>query len=278
MTNVFLVAADLLREAASRRWFLALGVIVSAVLLVIALGLRLEVLDGALAASKLFGWAMGTDIRSVDVAMRPVFVAASYLVSYPGMLLMILACADFAPGLLAPGRIEHLLSLPIRRWELLLGTFVGVWTIATIAAVYGAGGLTVILGVKTGAWTWGPLQSAALAAASFATLYAAMLTTAIFVRSPAISAAVGGLLFVAGTVASYRHAASELFGEGLGRAAFLLAASVLPRVGSIADAAANLAGAEGLAPGALVRLVAGMGTFTLAMLAIGLWRFEERDF
>ena len=272
------IAGDLLREAVSRRWFLALAVVITLVLAVVGLGVRLDVVDGALAASRLFGQDLGSDIRSVDVALRPVFRAASYLVSYVGTALMILACADFAPSLLAPGRIEHLLALPVRRWELLAGTFVGVWIIATLAALYGAGGLTVILAVKSGGWTWGPLAAAVLSSVSFATLYAAMLATAIFVRSAALSAAVGGLLFVGGIVASNRGPMAELFGDGLPREAFLVVTAVLPRVGSLASAAANVASSTPLEPATLVRLLVGMGIFTLAVLSVALWRFEERDF
>lgn len=278
MKATLTVALDLLREAARRRWFLALGLAITLLLALVGFGLELEVLDGALAASTLFGFVLDSDIQSVDVAMRPVFAAASYLVSYAGGALLILACADFAPSLLAPGRIEYLLSLPVRRWELLAGTFLGVWTIALLSALYGAGGLVVILGVKTGAWTAGPLVSAALASASFATIYAAMLAAAVFLRSAALSAATGGVLFFAGIVASWRDAVSELFGEGLARDAFLAIAAILPRIGAIATAAANLAMDRALDGAALARLLLGMFVFAGGMLALGLWWFEERDF
>ena len=91
-----------------------------------ALGLRLEVVDGALAASRLFGGAVGGGIQAVDVALRPLFTGVAYVVFYAGLAFGVLACADFAPTLLAPGRIEHLLSLPVRRAELVVGTFLGV--------------------------------------------------------------------------------------------------------------------------------------------------------
>src|SRR5262249_41105822 len=139
--KTFAVALDLLREAASRRWFLALGGAITLLLAVLGLALQIEVVDGALAATRLFGEVMRTDIQSVDVALRPVFRAAAYVVCYGGLAFGVLACADFAPSLLAPGRIEHLLSLPVRRWELCAGTFLGVMALAVGGAVYGAGGL-----------------------------------------------------------------------------------------------------------------------------------------
>src|SRR5262249_23980582 len=140
---LFTVAFDLFREAASRRWFLSLGLGITLLLAVLGLTLRLDVVDGALAATRLFGKVLHTDIRSVDVALRPVFRAASYVIFYGGLGFGILACADFAPSLLAPGRIEHLLALPVQRWQLLGGTFLGVLGLSTIFALYGAGGLAL---------------------------------------------------------------------------------------------------------------------------------------
>lgn len=278
MRTVVVVALDLLREALARRWILALGLAITLGLAILALGVQLDVVNGALATSRLFGTSLGTDIRAVDVALRPVFEASSYLVSYLGTLFMILACADFGPSLLAPGRIEHLLSLPVRRWELLLGTFLGVWLLSTLAALYGAGGLALILAAKTGHWSAGPVASALLASTSFATLYAAMLTTTLFVRSAAIAAAVGGILFVAGIVASRRDAFAELLHPGTTQDVFLFISSGFPRVGAVADAAATIAAGLPFDSTSLARLLLGMGVFTLAVLAVGLGRFEERDF
>ena len=64
--RVFAVVRDLLREAASRKWFLALGIVVTLLLLVFGFTLRMEVVDGALAGVRLFGTALDNDIESVD--------------------------------------------------------------------------------------------------------------------------------------------------------------------------------------------------------------------
>ena len=276
--KTFAIALDLLHEAASRRWFLALGVAITLVLCVTGLALRIEVVDGALAATRFFGKVMRTDIQAADVALRPVFQATSYLVFYGGLAFGILACADFAPSLLAPGRIEHLLSLPVQRWELLAGTFLGVLALATIGAVYGAGGLTLILGVKTGVWTARPVLSALIAGVTFAALYGAMLTTALFVRSAALSAAVGAFLFGAGIVAGYRGNIDAAFEPGVARALFRGATLLLPRVSTLADAAAQIAASTPLDRVSFGAELAGVAVFGLAALAFGIWRFEQQDF
>ncbi|MGZ6069796.1 MAG: hypothetical protein ACXWK8_01190, partial [Myxococcaceae bacterium] len=135
MTSVA-VALDLLREAAARRWFLALGIALTGLLLLLLTSLRLDVVDGALAATRLFGKPVDHSIQAADVALRPVFLVASQLVFWGGLAFGVLSCADFAPALLSPGRIEHLLALPVRRWELLAGTFLGVLVLALGGALY----------------------------------------------------------------------------------------------------------------------------------------------
>jgi Cu-processing system permease protein len=272
------VAGDLLREALTRRWFLALFIGITLILLVLGMSLELDVVDGALAGVRLFGSVLDTSIRSVDTALRPAFMAAAAAIFYGGTAFMILASSDFAPSLLSPGRIEHLLSLPVRRWELLAGTYLGVIVLSVVCALYGAAGLAVILGLKTGVWTWGPIQAALLAVANFATVYAAMVTSAMFARSTALSAAVGASLFALGIVAGLREQIAPLFEEGAGRAAFRAVTLAVPRVSTLGTAAIDIAGAWPIDPGGFAFLLIGFGVFALAVLALGAWRFEQRDF
>lgn len=278
MRAVLSVALDLFREAASRRWFLALGVGITLLLCAAGLTLRLDVVDGALAATRLFGRVINTDIRSVDVALRPVFRAAAYLIFYGGLAFGILACSDFAPSLLAPGRIEHLLALPVQRWQLLAGTFLGVLGLATLGALYGAGGLALLLAVKTGVWTARPILAALIASVTFCALYGAMLTAALFARSAALSAATGGALFLAGIIAGYRDRVATFFESGVARASFEAVTLLLPRVSTLADASADLAASAPVDRAALASELAGLAVFGLGALALGIWRFEQKDF
>ncbi len=278
MRVVFAIAGDIFREAASRKWFLALAVAISLVLLTGALTLRMDVVDGALAATRLFGKVVSTDIRSIDVALRPVFRAASYLVFYGGIAFFVLACSDFAPSLLAPGRIEHMLSLPVERWQLLAGTFLGVLGLAAVGALYGAGGLALLLGVKTSVWTLRPVAAALIATVTFSAIYGGMLAAAVFVRSAALSAATGGALFVAGIVAGYRDKITPAFSEGASRRVFEGVTFFLPRVSALADAASDIAGSAPIDRAALASQLAGLAVFGVAALLLGVSRFEQRDY
>lgn len=272
------VALDLLREARARRWIVALLVAATLSLAVVALGLRLEVVDGALAATRLFGGDLRSDVRAVDVALRPLFAATSYLVFYAGLFFGIVATADFAPTLLAPGRIEHLLALPVRRWEVLAGTFLGVEALVLGGAAYGGGGMALVLWLKTGVVNAGPILAALAAAVAFAPVYAAMLAAAVLARSAALSGGAGLVLLLAGIVAGHRAAIAELFEEGASRAAFLAVTALLPRVSALGAVGADVAEARPVAAGPVLALAAGTLAFALALLALGVDRFERRDF
>ena len=272
------IARDLLAEARSRRWVLAFLAAATAVLAAVALGLRFEVVDGALAATRLFGGDMRTDVRSVDVALRPLFAATSWLVFHGGLVFGIVATADFAPALLAPGRVEPLLALPVRRWQVLAGTFLGVEALVLAGALYGGAGMMLLLWVKTGVANPGPLVAAAAAAAAFAPVYAAMLATAVAVRSAALSGGAGLALLVAGVVAGNRAVLAELFQPGASRSVFLAITAVLPRLSSFARIAEAVSESRPVAAGALAALAGGTAAFTLALLALGVDRLERRDF
>ncbi len=272
------LAIDLLREARSRRWVLALVAGTTLVLAVVALGLRLEVVDGALAATRLFGGTVSTDVQAVDVALRPLFAGTAYVVFYGGIALGIVATADFAPALLAPGRIEHLLALPVRRWEVVAGTFLGVELLVLGGATYGGAGMVLVLWVKTGVLNGGPLLAALSAATAFAPVYAVMLAASVAARSAALSGGAGLALFVGGIVAGERASLAELFGEGASRATFLAITALLPRLSRLGSLGAHAAESRPIEGLSTLAAVAGSSAFALAVLAFASARFERKDY
>jgi len=279
MRVVLAVAADVLREAAARRWFQALGAVITLAVLVLGAGLQMDVVDGALAATSFFGKLMSSnEIQTAASAMEPIFTALSYLLFYGGLTFGCLSCADFGPELLAPGRIEHLLSLPVRRWELLVGTFVGVFALGSALGLYGALCFVGLFLWKTGGGGAGLLGAALLASASFGVIYAVMLSAAVFVRSSALSAAVGCAMLVAGVVAGYRDDIAPLFSAGVGRGVFEAVTAPLPRFSQLAEIGSKVAVGKFKDVALLLRLLGGAGLFAGAALSLGLWRFERKDF
>lgn len=278
MSPVLGIAGYVLREAASRKFIMAFMVGLTLVLAVVALGMRIDVIDGALAASRLFGQEVRATIQSVDVALRPVYQASAFIVFYGGILFGIVACSDFAPSLMSPGRIEHLLALPIQRWHLLAGTFLGVMTLALGGTLYGTTGLVLIFGVKTGYWTVGPLVAGLMACVGFAAVYAVMLTTATLVRSAALCAAAGFAVLVGGIIAGHRQDIAKAFEEGVSRSLFQAVTLVLPRLSALAEAAGDMAASLPLEVRSLGTLLVGVFVFGLGALVVGFWRFEGKDY
>lgn len=279
MRTVLAVMIDLWIDAASRRWLLALFAAVSLLLIGLGSSLELEVVDGALAATKLFGDVVGSGaLQAADVALRPLVKGVSYVVYYGWLLFGIFVTADFGPSLLQPGRIEHLLSLPVRRSELLLGTYLGVLGIASAFALYATGGVVLILYLKAGLFLPRLIAASGLAVVVFMAIYSAMLCAALFVRSAALSATVGALLFILGLVAGQRSVLVLMFSAGLSRSAFDLLIRFFPPISRFADLGADYAVASGIdAPYLAVHLV-GVLLFAVAALGVGLVRFEGRDF
>ncbi|HME91390.1 MAG TPA: hypothetical protein VKE49_08190, partial [Myxococcaceae bacterium] len=150
--------------------------------------------------------------------------------------------------------------------------------LAIAGALYGAGGLVLLLGAKTGVWTIRPVLAALLTGVGFSALYAAMLSTALLVRSAALSAAVGGVLFVAGIVAGYRLQLAQLFHAGLGRSAFEVLTAIVPPISALADSSASLAASVQVETIPLCKVLAGFILFGLGVLALGAWHFEQKDF
>jgi len=276
--TVLAIAADLWRHAFARKWFLVLGVAVTLFLVVIALSLRLEVVDGALAGMRLFGHSTTVEITAVDVALRPIFKAAAIVIYYPFTLFLIVLCAEFAPSLLAAGRIEHMLSLPVRRWELVLGTYLGVVGLSALFSLYGAGGLCVILGIKTGVFTLRPVLAALLGTVAFGTIYSGMMAAAVLVRSATSSAGVGLALYFAGVLAGYRTALAPMMSKGLSRHVFELLTALLPRISTLGNVASDIAGGQRVAAGHVASLCIGFLAFAGAVLAAAMWSFERKDF
>ncbi|MBL8937214.1 MAG: ABC transporter permease subunit [Archangium sp.] len=277
MKQALRVAFDLLLEARRRRWFLALFGGITLVLVVLGFSLELEVVDGALAGSKLFGSLLFDDIVSADRVLSGVYLGAAYAAFYGGAFFLAVACSDFAPELLAPGRIELLLSLPIARWQLLFGTYLGVLVITALGIVYGAAGLSVLLGVKTGLWSATLLLGSLVGLAGFAAIYAVMVCVTFFVRSAAVSGAAGVVTLVLGVLASYRESLVTLMEPGVGRTLFSWVMLPMPRLGTLATVSARIAAEQALEPEVVTRLLMGTGVFTFALLAVAAWRFERMD-
>ena len=273
------VAAELLREAIGRKWVGGLLLAMTVIFIILTWVLRFEVVDGAIAMTKFFGSTMGGgDIQSADIALRPIFRFASGCIFFGGLIFGIFICANFATTLLAPGRIDFLLALPIHRWEIVFGSYLGVLALALAMSLYGSMGIMVIMGLKTEVWEPSIVVSACLSAITFASVYAAMLTTAIFTRFTPLIITVGLAVFILGILSTTRHEVGHDIGwEWLGDLVIIIL-SVFPRIARIAEYAMDIAGGKPYTLIAVLRSLSGILLFAFATLTVGVWRFERKDF
>jgi Cu-processing system permease protein len=270
--KVLAVAIDVLREAVFSRYLIVLFSIITLGLVSLAFSLDLEVVDGAIAAGKLFGGnltnMMGGKPMMASEALRPFFEVMGYMSFVFGISFMVLAVADIAPKMFAPGRVELMLSLPVRRVEIVIGTYLGVLFIAGAALTFAIGGASAVLFVKAEVFTVAPLAGALAAFVGFMTIYAAMLMVSTLARSAALSAATAFMLFIAGMATSDRAALLALIKTGITRDLVGLVIGPLPRLLALATSGASVAKGVPINWGELLPAVG--GSLALAGFCLGL--------
>lgn len=276
--TVIHIALDVLREAVARRYMIALFATILAGLLLMTFSLNLEVVEGALAGVRLFGKQLGASIVPVDVALRPIFQFLAVFVFYFGLLFGIVATADIAPKMLAPGRVELLLSLPVRRVELVLGTYLGVLIIALLSTSFAVGGVSLVLFWKTSFVTAAPIAGAGMAVLGFMAIYALMLLASSLVRSAALSAGSGLMLYLAGLFTSNREEFLGWFRSGTTRSVLEVVTAPIPRLGTLADVGAQVASGAPLQDGVLLPLVGGVLVFAAAAVAAACFVVSGKDY
>lgn len=272
------VALDVLRESASSRYITVLFAVLVAGILTLSFALDLEVVEGALAAGRLFGQEVGGGIRPIDIALRPVFQGLAHLVFYLGILFGIVSTADVAPRLWSPGRVELLLSLPVKRWEVVFGTFVGVMSISILAAMFAVGGISGVLFFKGGFATIAPLAGSLVAVIGFMSVYSAMLLASSFFRSATLSAGVGLFVYLVALMTSDRENFLSWFRDGGIRDVLEILIAPLPPLNALADLGAGVAGGE--IPPLMDGLMAVGVTlaFSIAMLLLTSFVVAEKDY
>lgn len=276
--TIFAIARDVLKEAVQSKLLLAMLLMVAGFLLLLTLSLDLDVVDGALAGSRLFGNAMTEAVVPVDVFLRPVFQAMAWVIFYMGLLFGVVVTADIAPRLLQAGRIEHLLALPVRRFELVVGTYLGVCGICAVATGAAVGGMSLILFVKAEMVTVAPVAGAAMAFVAFAAIYAVMLLVGAFFRSAALSAVAGLSTFAAGVIVSEKETILNWISSSAVRTVLDVLSTPIPNLRALADLGAGAAAGEPLALAAAGPVIAGTFAFAAFGVAMACAVVQSRDY
>ncbi len=186
---------DTFREAFSRKIFW--GFLACSTLLIVffLFMLRIDVVQGAVATMSLFG----NTSRAQDVhkLLRQVHAAIGAFLFTAGMFLAVFASAGLIPSVFEPGRIELLLSKPIHRYQILVGRYIGNLLVIAVNVCYLVLSVWLILGIKTGIWTYGFLWSSAFTVFVFAILLTVVVLIGVLWESAAIATMVTfGLILV----------------------------------------------------------------------------------
>jgi ABC-type transport system involved in multi-copper enzyme maturation permease subunit len=102
------------------------------------------------------------------------------------VLLGIIATASFVPNLLRKGSIDLIVSKPVGRSQLLIFKYLGGLTFLFINASFIIGAVWVIVGLRSGIWSWAFLLTIPILTFFFAILYAVSLFVGVLTRSTVV--------------------------------------------------------------------------------------------
>ena len=278
--NVVNVATDVLREAIASKYLIVLFGLIFLALAGMALALDLEVVNGAISAGKLFGGSFLGEGKTMGAGefLAPVLEGLALATFFGGLLFLVVAVADIAPKMLAPGRVELLLALPLRRSELVIGIYLGVVLIAALAALLAIGGASLVLFVKVEIVTPAPLMGALTAMVGFCTVYGVMLAAATIARSAALSAGAGLLVYVAGLATSDRGLVLSLIRNGFTREVAAVVMGPLPRLFNLAETGANVAVGKPVDFSVAISVIGGCTAFGLFFVVVACIVVNVKDY
>jgi hypothetical protein len=128
---------EVFREAAARWTLIAYFALSSFFILVFALAVNLDVVNGALAGAKLFGQSVGMRGQEISIERFVLGFESGFsgFLFIIGTFLALFATAHLVPRLQEKGTIDLYLSRPVGRVQLLLSRYLGglVWPGRTLA-------------------------------------------------------------------------------------------------------------------------------------------------
>lgn len=183
MKNIWLLTKYTIREALSKKIFLAFTGVSTFVLLIFA-GLFVFLgLDDFLPMIKQDGQEMDIIGEIVNVFKSIVVVP----LFGGGIFLSVFAVSSFIPSLLEKGNVDLFLSKPISRPQIILGKFFGGVIIVFANIFYLVLGLYLLLGLKFGNWDLHVFYAVILTTFTFASLYAMIIFIGILTRSSVLA-------------------------------------------------------------------------------------------
>jgi ABC-2 type transport system permease protein len=276
---------EVFREASARWTLLAYFALSSLFILLFALAVNLDIVDGALAGAKLFGRDIDLGGEKIDMdqlvlGFETGFSGFLYML---GTFLALFATAHLVPRLQEKGTIDLYLSRPVGRTKLLLSRYSGGLLLAAANLLYLIGSIWLIVLWKTGVAHGRFLLGGAVILFTIACLVAFAFLVGVVTSSTAVSLMVTYAVFFFSALLSAREkiaaAVSSEFSANLVRTLYW----IFPKTAELGRATVSLvSGGEAFqrAVGQLdhFAVYASTGLFGLASLGLAAWLFSRKDF
>jgi ABC-type transport system involved in multi-copper enzyme maturation permease subunit len=275
---------EVFREAAARWVLIAYFALSSLFILIFALGVNLDIVDGALAGARLFGQSvdMGGERIEIDkivLGFESGFSGFLYLV---GTFLALFATAHLVPRLQEKGTIDLYLSRPVSRVALLLSRYAGGLLLAAANLLYLIGSMWLIVVWKTRVFHPRFLMSGLVILFMVATLLAFAFLVGVVTSSTGVSLMTTyAVFFLAALLVARERIAAAVSTE---TAANVIKGLywILPKTAEIGQATVALvAGREAPEKLADIQYFAVYGStavFGAAALTLSAWLFSRKDF
>ena len=275
---------EVFREAAARWVLIAYFTLSSLFIMIFALGVNLDIVNGALAGARLFGQSVDMGGRSVEIdkivlGFESGFSGFLYLV---GTFLALFATAHLVPRLQEKGTIDLYLSRPVGRVALLLSRYAGGLLLAAANILYLIGSMWLIVVWKTRVFHPRFLLSGLVILFMVATLLAFAFLIGVITSSTGVSLmATYAIFFLAAILVARDRIAAAVSTELAARVVKGLY-WVLPKTAELGQATVALvAGHE--APERLSNfnhfgVYSSTALFGAAALALSAWLFSRKDF
>ena len=272
-TSIALIR-DTFREALARKIFWGLFGLSALMILFFLFLLKIDLVEGGLAAVSLFGRA-ANPTADVDRLVRGVYGAIATFLYTWGMFLAVFASAGLIPSVLEPGRIELLLSKPVSRTHILLGRYVGNVLVVASNAAFLVLGVWIILGVKTGIWSPAFLISIASTVFVFAVLLSVVVLIGVLFESAALATMVTVALMIMSPILAQTSTMLKLLSSEWSRQIWRTLYYALPKVydlGKMTLDAIQDRTFNGYMP------IWTSALFGVVVMSGALWIFSRRDF
>jgi ABC-type transport system involved in multi-copper enzyme maturation permease subunit len=200
---------------------------------------------------------------------------ATGLITFMATILAVFATASILPRTMEKGAIDLLLSKPVSRGSILLGTTLGAVLIVLVNVGYYIAGSWVIVGVWSGYWNWGFLGAVLPITYMFLVLYSAMMVLSIATRSSALSMiVVYAFVFLVDPILENRKVLAELMGNDTIKTVMDFFYYPLPKPDAISKVSTSMVLHLDISWEPLWT----SGLFACAMFALAWWLFSKKDF